>query len=121
MESSTATHPPRGSAIEANDSRRTSPGGRTSPGDMTKARHRGAVMARMLFFGDSLAACAAAAIAITLLGLDPWGGLAYAASVTALWPLAAFSIGLYRGDQLATWASSVTEVPRAFVAILLIT
>jgi exopolysaccharide biosynthesis polyprenyl glycosylphosphotransferase len=78
-------------------------------------------MARMLFFGDSLAACAAAAIAITLLGLDPWGGLAYAASVTALWPLAAFSIGLYRSDQLATWASSVTEVPRAFVAILLIT
>jgi exopolysaccharide biosynthesis polyprenyl glycosylphosphotransferase len=78
-------------------------------------------MARMLCFGDSLAACAAAAIAVSVLGLDPLGGLAYAACVTALWPLAAFSIGLYRSDQLATWASSVTEVPRAFVAILLIT
>ena len=38
-----------------------------------------------------------------------------------LWPLAAFSIGLYRSDQLATWASAVTEVPRGFVAVLLIT
>jgi exopolysaccharide biosynthesis polyprenyl glycosylphosphotransferase len=75
----------------------------------------------MLVAGDSLAACAAAAIATVVLGLGSWGGLAYVASVTALWPLAAFSIGLYRSDQLATWASSVAEVPRAFVAILLIT
>jgi exopolysaccharide biosynthesis polyprenyl glycosylphosphotransferase len=75
----------------------------------------------MLVAGDSLAACAAAAIATAVLGLGSWGGLAYVASATALWPLAAFSIGLYRSDQLATWASSVAEVPRAFVAILLIT
>jgi len=79
------------------------------------------VLARMLFFGDSLAACTAAAIAVTALGLISWGGVGYAACVTLLWPVAAFSIGLYRSDQLATWASSVTEVPRAFVAILLIT
>jgi exopolysaccharide biosynthesis polyprenyl glycosylphosphotransferase len=75
----------------------------------------------MLFFGDSLAACTAAAIAVAVLGLTSWAGVAYAAGVTLLWPVAAFSIGLYRSDQLATWASSVTEVPRAFVAILLIT
>jgi exopolysaccharide biosynthesis polyprenyl glycosylphosphotransferase len=75
----------------------------------------------MLVGGDSLAACAAAAIATVFLGLGSWGGLAYVACVTVLWPLAAFSIGLYRSDQLATWASSVAEVPRAFVAILLIT
>ncbi|HXS47194.1 MAG TPA: sugar transferase, partial [Solirubrobacterales bacterium] len=75
----------------------------------------------MLVAGDSLAACAAAAIAVAILGLTSWGGVAYTASVTLLWPLAAFSIGLYRSDQLATWASSVAEVPRAFVAILLIT
>jgi len=75
----------------------------------------------MLVAGDSLAACAAAAIATAFLGLGSWGGLAYVACVTVLWPLAAFSIGLYRSDQLATWASSVAEVPRAFVAILLIT
>jgi exopolysaccharide biosynthesis polyprenyl glycosylphosphotransferase len=75
----------------------------------------------MLFVSDSFASCAAAAIAIAILGMASWGGLIFAAGATVLWPLAAFSIGLYRSDQLATWASSVTEVPRAFVAILLIT
>jgi len=79
------------------------------------------VLARMLFAGDALAACAAAAIAVAILGLASWTGLAYVACAALLWPLAAFSIGLYRGDQLATWASSVSEAPRAFVAILLIT
>jgi exopolysaccharide biosynthesis polyprenyl glycosylphosphotransferase len=86
-----------------------------------RARQRGAVLARMLYFGDLLAAAAAAGIAVAALGFLTWGGVAYVACATLLWPLAAFSIGLYRGDQLSTWASSVTEVPRGFVAVLLIT
>jgi exopolysaccharide biosynthesis polyprenyl glycosylphosphotransferase len=116
MESSTATHHPRGASIEADEV------GLAPPRDTTnRASRRGAVLARMLFAGDSLAACAAAAIAVAVLGIESWRALVYTACVTLLWPLAAFSIGLYRSDQLATWASSVTEVPRAFVAILLIT
>ena len=77
----------------------------------------------MLFTADSAAACIAAAVAVTVLGLTAARpeGAAYVAGATLLWPLAAFSIGLYRGDQLASWASAVTEIPRAFVAILLIT
>ncbi len=75
----------------------------------------------MLFAADSLAAAAAAALAVTVLGLVTPGGFSFLVCVTALWPLAAFSIGLYRTDQLATWASAVTELPRAFVAIMLIT
>jgi exopolysaccharide biosynthesis polyprenyl glycosylphosphotransferase len=75
----------------------------------------------MLFAGDSLAAAAAAALAVSVLGLVSPGGFAFLVCATALWPLAAFSIGLYRTDQLATWASAVTELPRAFVGILLIT
>ena len=75
----------------------------------------------MLYFADSLAACCAAAVAVTVLGLASWEGVAYAVCTTLLWPLAAFSIGLYRSDQLATWASAVSEVPRGFVAVLLIT
>lgn len=75
----------------------------------------------MLFVGDSLAAVAAAAGAVILLGLVSPAGFAFAVSATVLWPLAAFSIGLYRSDQLAVWASAVTEVPRGFVAVLLIT
>jgi exopolysaccharide biosynthesis polyprenyl glycosylphosphotransferase len=77
----------------------------------------------MLFTADSAAACLAGAIAVLALGLtaaEPKGAV-YVAGVTVLWPLAAFSIGLYRSDQLASWASAVTEIPRAFVAVLLIT
>jgi exopolysaccharide biosynthesis polyprenyl glycosylphosphotransferase len=112
MESSTAPH----SQDEADGPKRTRPiefAGR--------ARRRGTVLARMLFTGDMVAACAAAAIAVTALGLVRPGGFAYVVCATLLWPLAAFSIGLYRGDQLASWASAVSEVPRGFVAVLLIT
>jgi exopolysaccharide biosynthesis polyprenyl glycosylphosphotransferase len=77
----------------------------------------------MLFVADSAAACLAAAAAVLVLGLtatEPTAAL-YVAGATLLWPLAAFSIGLYRTDQLASWASAVTEIPRAFVAMMLIT
>jgi exopolysaccharide biosynthesis polyprenyl glycosylphosphotransferase len=75
----------------------------------------------MLFTGDSLAAAAAAAIALAALGLVTPAGFGFAVCTTLIWPLAAFSIGLYRSDQLATWASAVTELPRAMVALMLIT
>ncbi|MEX2447949.1 MAG: sugar transferase [Solirubrobacterales bacterium] len=75
----------------------------------------------MLYLGDSVAATFAATLAIAFLEPPSWAALAYVACAGLLWPLAAFSIGLYRGDQLAMWASAVTEVPRGFVAVLLIT
>jgi exopolysaccharide biosynthesis polyprenyl glycosylphosphotransferase len=116
MESSTVTHPPRGSAVEAKELATNAPSDTTS-----RARKRGTVLAKMLFAGDSLAAAAASAVAVTVLSLVSPEGFAFVVCATLLWPLAAFSIGLYRNDQLATWASAVTELPRAFVAILLIT
>jgi exopolysaccharide biosynthesis polyprenyl glycosylphosphotransferase len=116
MESSTATHPQQGSG--ANSQKIESA---PSQSARTRARERGALLARLLYLGDSAAAFFAAAIAIGVLGLASWEGLAYVLSATLLWPLAAFSIGLYRSDQLTSWASAVAEVPRAFVAILLIT
>ncbi len=93
-----------------------------SPSDTAgRARRRGTVLAKMLFAGDLLAAVAAAAIAVTILDLISPAGFVYVVCAAAFWPLAAFSIGLYRSDQLAIWASAVTEVPRGFVAVLLIT
>jgi exopolysaccharide biosynthesis polyprenyl glycosylphosphotransferase len=88
-----------------------------------RAKRRGAVLARMLCFGDALAAIMAATLATLLLdvGATPWAKTAYVAFSGMIWPLTAFSIGLYRGDQLAAWASAVSEVPRAVVALLLIT
>jgi exopolysaccharide biosynthesis polyprenyl glycosylphosphotransferase len=116
MESSTATHPPHGSALEANEVTASAPLDITS-----RARRRGTVLVKMLFAGDSLAAAAASAVAIAALSLVSPAGFFFVVCATVLWPMAAFSIGLYRSDQLSTWASAVTELPRAFVAILLIT
>jgi len=116
MESSTATHT-HGGAIEAAEIERARP---REQGD-GRARRRGTVLARMLFAADSVAASGAAALAVAALEQVSLQGLAFVVCATLLWPLAAFSIGLYRGDQLNTWASAVTEVPRGFVAVMLIT
>jgi exopolysaccharide biosynthesis polyprenyl glycosylphosphotransferase len=77
----------------------------------------------MLVAGDVLAAMAAAAIALLGLGLvsaSP-SSLIYVLVAGLIWPLLAFSIGLYRSDQLTAWASAISEIPRAFVAVMLIT
>jgi exopolysaccharide biosynthesis polyprenyl glycosylphosphotransferase len=77
----------------------------------------------MLAAGDAIAALLAASIAVLLLGIAPdvASGIAYVAACGLLWPMVAFSIGLYRSDQLSAWASAISEVPRAFVAVMLIT
>jgi exopolysaccharide biosynthesis polyprenyl glycosylphosphotransferase len=118
MESSTATQTQGESALEAKEVASDAP-----PSTSNRARHRGTVLARMLFTADSIAACLAAAIAVVTLGQIAPGAqaAAYVAGATILWPLAAFSIGLYRSDQLSSWASAVSEIPRAFVAVMLIT
>ncbi|HEY6730587.1 MAG TPA: sugar transferase [Solirubrobacterales bacterium] len=92
-----------------------------SAAQASRAKARGSVLARMLVFGDGLAAALAAALAVLVVGFSHWDGLIFVAGAVLLWPTAAFSIGLYRGDQLSIWASAVPELPRGFVAILLIT
>ncbi len=91
------------------------------PASDSPAKQRGSVLARMLVLGDALAAALAAALAVVIVGFSHWDGLIFVAGTVMLWPASAFSIGLYRGDQLSIWASAVPEVPRGFVAILLIT
>jgi exopolysaccharide biosynthesis polyprenyl glycosylphosphotransferase len=75
----------------------------------------------MLFVGDAAAVTAAASIAAAVLGPISPASFVFVLSAIVLWPLTAFSIGLYRSDQLSSWASAVTEVPRGFVGTLLIT
>lgn len=81
------------------------------------------MLARMLAAGDVLAALAAAAIALLVLGMLSTvpASLVYILVAGLAWPLIAFSIGLYRSDQLNAWASAISEIPRAFVAVMLIT
>jgi len=116
MESSTAAHAQGETDVEAQAVARQLPGVPATP-----AGQRGAVLAKMLLLGDTLAACAAAALAVLVIGFSGWEGLYFVGGAVLLWPAAAFSIGLYRGDQLSSWASAVPEVPRSVVAVLLIT
>jgi exopolysaccharide biosynthesis polyprenyl glycosylphosphotransferase len=116
MENPTATHSESDAPLSLEHARQER---RSEP--MSRARRRGAVLARMLYSGDALAAMLAAAVAVGLLASFSAGGLGFILCACLLWPFAAFSIGLYRSDQLATWASAVSEIPRGFVAVLLIT
>jgi exopolysaccharide biosynthesis polyprenyl glycosylphosphotransferase len=113
VESSTATH-------RSDVARRTNQEPATE--HLSLASQRGSILAKRLALGDGFAACVASAIVMLLLGSSVgWETIYFIAAAVALWPIAAFSVGLDRGDQLASWASGVPEVPRAFVALLLIT
>src|SRR6478672_1234560 len=116
MENPIATHSESDPPLSLEQTRHAQPSE-----SMSRARRRGAVLARMLYSGDALAALLAAAVAVALLASFSTAGLTFVLCAGLLWPFAAFSIGLYRSDQLATWASAVSEIPRGFVAVMLIT
>jgi exopolysaccharide biosynthesis polyprenyl glycosylphosphotransferase len=75
----------------------------------------------MLLAGDLIAAALAALIAAVIFSGGLNGSVLFLGMVALLWPLTAFSIGLYRSEQLATWASTVSDLPRGFVAMMLMT
>jgi exopolysaccharide biosynthesis polyprenyl glycosylphosphotransferase len=84
-------------------------------------RDRGAVLAKMLFLGDSISAAVAAAATVAILGApSPQAAVLSIAIVTLVYPLVGFAVGLYRSDMLALWASAVNEVPRGTVTLILI-
>jgi exopolysaccharide biosynthesis polyprenyl glycosylphosphotransferase len=112
MESSTASSRSSGAAGFG-------PGQAAERSNLSQAGQRGAVLARMLVWGDFLSAALAAVIADLVVGPTDVHAIVFIAAVTLLWPLIAFSVGLYRGDQLSSWASAVPDVPRTFVALLI--
>lgn len=87
----------------------------------SKARARGSVLARMLGMGDIAAGFSGALVTLVSFDQLTLEGWAFALITALLWPLSAFSFGLYRGEHLSAWVSSVPEVPRGFVAMLSIT
>ena len=124
----TPVNKPLNKAMETNHLARTSVNGIrrvvSDGGSLSQspAKRRGSMLAKRLLVADLVAALGAATVATLLLDLaaPTTAVLIYIAAVGILWPLAAFSIGLYRSDQLTVWASAVSEVPRGFVAVLLI-
>jgi exopolysaccharide biosynthesis polyprenyl glycosylphosphotransferase len=83
-------------------------------------RDRGAVLAKLLFFGDVVAAVVASAFTVAVIGASAQSTLIYVLVVTLACPAIAFTVGLYRADMLALWASSVSEVPRGGVALIVL-
>jgi exopolysaccharide biosynthesis polyprenyl glycosylphosphotransferase len=75
----------------------------------------------MLFAGDLVAGLLAGLAALLILDNPVGDTPLFVVIVALLWPAVAFSIGLYRTDQLSSWASAVSEFPRAVVAIMLLT
>jgi exopolysaccharide biosynthesis polyprenyl glycosylphosphotransferase len=75
----------------------------------------------MLFAGDVVAGILAGVAALLILDNPVGERLLFIVIVALLWPAVAFSIGLYRTDQLSSWASAVSEIPRGVVAIMLLT
>jgi exopolysaccharide biosynthesis polyprenyl glycosylphosphotransferase len=88
----------------------------------TRARRRGSVLSHRLWVADALAGFLAGLVAVLI--DSPDAGvlelLGFALAAAALWSLAAFSLGLYRGEQLSSWASALAEVPTFFVALVLL-
>jgi exopolysaccharide biosynthesis polyprenyl glycosylphosphotransferase len=116
VESSTVDHSERAHGESHRDSLSLGP-----RSERSKPRHRGVVMAKMMFAGDVIAALLAATAALVILDSTVTYSPLFVIAVALLWPLLAFSIGLYRADQLSSWASAVPEVPRGVVAIMLMT
>jgi exopolysaccharide biosynthesis polyprenyl glycosylphosphotransferase len=116
VESSTVDHSERAHGESRRDSLSLGP-----RSERSKPRHRGVVMAKMMFAGDVIAALLAATAALVILDSPVTDSPLFVIAVALLWPLLAFSIGLYRADQLSSWASAVPEVPRGVVAIMLMT
>jgi exopolysaccharide biosynthesis polyprenyl glycosylphosphotransferase len=116
VESSTVDHSERAHGESRRDSLSLGP-----RSERSKPRHRGVVMAKMMFAGDVIAALLAATAALVILDGPVTDSPLFVIAVALLWPLLAFSIGLYRADQLSSWASAVPEVPRGVVAIMLMT
>jgi exopolysaccharide biosynthesis polyprenyl glycosylphosphotransferase len=75
----------------------------------------------MLYFGDTAAAAAASALTLAILAAPLDRAPVYILATALIYPLIGFAVGLYRTDQLALWASAVSEVSRGAVTIILST
>jgi exopolysaccharide biosynthesis polyprenyl glycosylphosphotransferase len=82
-------------------------------------RDRGAVLAKMLYLGDTSAAILAATLTSAVLSASFQHAIIYVLFAALIYPLIGFTVGLYRTDKLSLWASAVSEVSRGAVTIIL--
>ena len=60
------------------------------------------------------------AVAGPLAGAEPLGGLALGVGAALLWPTIAFALGLYRTDDLRSWASGLPAIPKLLVGAVVL-
>jgi exopolysaccharide biosynthesis polyprenyl glycosylphosphotransferase len=93
---------------------------RHAPRGTWRAKDRGAILGRMLFVSDLLSGFIAATVACLGHGVGSPAGFKYSVVAAVTWPVTGFVIGLYRSDQLASWASAVSELPREVMGLLIV-
>jgi exopolysaccharide biosynthesis polyprenyl glycosylphosphotransferase len=83
-------------------------------------RDRGSVLAKILFFSDTISALVAAIVTLVLFVPPANAEPIFILGTGLIFPVTCFAVGLYRSDMLALWASAVSEVPRGAVSLILI-
>lgn len=86
----------------------------------TRARERSVVLRRVLLAADLTSAAVGGALTSVLLAIPLGQALALSGTLMAAAVLLAFVFGLYRDADLTTWASGLSDAPRALVAALVI-
>src|SRR5215213_8567638 len=84
-----------------------------------QARDRAGVLSRWLATVDAAAGATAGTVVGVTGGLGATGAVLLAISVALGWTATAFTLGLYANDDLRSWVSGVSEVPRGLVGALL--
>ncbi len=86
----------------------------------SRARERSTVLRRVLLSADIASAVLGGLLTALLLGVPLASALALTAVLLAGSILLAFVFGLYSDSDLLTWASGLSDAPRALVAALLL-
>jgi exopolysaccharide biosynthesis polyprenyl glycosylphosphotransferase len=86
----------------------------------SRASQRSTVLRRLLLAADLSSAALAGVLSTVLFGMDLSQGAALIAMLMAGSVLLAFVFGLYSDGDLLTWASGLSDAPRALVAALLL-
>lgn len=86
----------------------------------SRASQRAVVLRRALLAADIVAAIAAGLLSGLIFGLDLSATAALSAALLGSSVIIAFFFGLYSDNDLQTWASGLSDAPRAAVAALLL-
>ncbi|MCW2982117.1 MAG: exopolysaccharide biosynthesis polyprenyl glycosylphosphotransferase [Solirubrobacterales bacterium] len=86
----------------------------------SRARERGTILGRLLLSADLVGALVAGAVACLAHGVGFGDGFRFVIVAALGWPLTGFVLGLYRSDQLASWASAINDLPREFLGLLVV-